>query len=341
MPNKKPLVSLIALGLMLTLIVSGCGNLPGSKPTPTNAPTDTPLAPAAQPTSTFTPVPPPPTPTATNTPVSVAEAETPTKTSGEGEGEASSPTNTPSSEEAPSTPTSPPPTATPVPKPKELLENGGFEAGFGDDGVANGWTGFSNGQAGFVWYDDTWDLVVPEGEHSQLISIIDPAHNDRYVGIFQTVGVIPGKPYQLSMHGLVRANSPADQYGHRLYVGVDHAGTSDWQAVENWVELPWDQQPLVADAFTINSFSTVITPTGKSLTLFIRGHSKWPRNSEANFNLDNVSLWGVSGTGGTTEPTMPVTGRTDVNWAPIAGLVILVLILFREGWRGLSGGHRA
>lgn len=341
MLNKKPLVSLIALGAMLILIISGCANLPGTKPTPTTVPTDTPLAPAAQPTSTFTPVPLPPTPTTTNTPVAVADANTPTTTSGEGVSEEAAPTNTPSSEGTTATPTSPPPTATPIPQPKELLENGGFEGGFGDDGVANGWTGFSNGQAGFVWYDDTWDLVVQEGEHSQLLSIIDPAHNDRYVGIYQTVDVIPGKPYELNMHGLVRANTPADQYGHRLYVGVDYDGATDWQAVEDWVELPWDQQPLVAEQFTLNSFSTVITPTAKSLTLFIRGHSKWPRTSEANFNLDNVSFLRVSESGGTTEPTMPVTGRTDINWAPIAGLVILVLILFREGWLGLSGRRQA
>ena len=81
---------------------------------------------------------------------------------------------------------------------------------------------------------------------------------------------------------------------------------------------------------------TVITPTGQSLTLFVRGHSKWPRYSEANFNLDGLSLRGVPGAASAAEPSMPITGRTEVNWVPIVALIVLLLILFREGWRGVD-----
>jgi hypothetical protein len=216
------------------------------------------------------------------------------------------------------------------------LTNGSFEEGFGEDGVAVGWNKFSNGGAAFGWYDDTWDLVVWDGEHSQLFAIIDPTHNDRYVGLYQTVDVVPGQPYELTLHGLVRANTPEEEYGHRLYWGVDYDGQTDWQAVEAWVELPWDQQPLVAEAFTLDEYATVITPTGKSVTLFIRGHSKWPRYSEADFNLDGLSLKGVPSGTEAGQPTMPVTGRTEVKWVPIAALIVLLLILFREGWRGVN-----
>jgi hypothetical protein len=216
------------------------------------------------------------------------------------------------------------------------LTNGGFEEGFGGDGVAVGWDKFSNGNAAFGWHDDTWELVVWEGEHSQLLSLIDPSLNDRYVGIYQTVNVVPGHAYELALHGLVRANTPPEQYGHRLYWSVDYDGGADWQAVEQWEELPWDEQPRVAKAFTIHDYSTVITPTGQSLTLFVRGHSKWQRYSEANFNLDGLSLRGVPGAAPGDQPAMPVTGRKEVDWVPIVALIVLVLILVREAWRGVN-----
>ncbi len=209
------------------------------------------------------------------------------------------------------------------------------------DGVAIGWSKFSNGDAGFVWYDDRWSLVVLDGEHSQLISIVNPNYNDRYIGIYQTVDVVPGQAYELTLRGLVRANTPEQQYGHRLYWGADYNGGTDWQAVGNWIELPWDQQPLVTDAFTINEYTTVITPTGQSFTLFIRGHSKWPRQSEANFNLDKLSFRGVPGTGAGTGTTMPVTGKREINWVPIVALIALLLIFFREVWRGMARGFEA
>jgi hypothetical protein len=33
---------------------------------------------------------------------------------------------------------------------------------------------------------------------------------------------------------------------------------------------------------------------------------------------------------------MPITGRMRVNWVPIVALIVLLLILFREGWRGVD-----
>jgi len=321
------------LVLTLALAVSGCANFPPKRATETPPPTDTPLPPVAEPTSTPTPLPPPPT--ASPTPVAVAAVPTSTpEPTAEPE-----PTDTPQPTTLDATSTSPPPpppTTTPIPEPTELLTNGGFEEGFGEDGVAIGWNRFSNGDAGFGWHDDTWELVAWEGEHSQLLSLIDPVYNDRYMGIYQTVKVVPGRAYELTLHGLVRADTPSEQYGHRLYWGVDYDGGADWQAVEKWVELPWDEQPRVAKTFILNDYTTVITPTGQSLTLFVRGHSKWPRYSEANFNLDGLSLSGVPGVASAAEPSMPITGRMRVNWVPIVALIVLLLILFREGWRGVD-----
>lgn len=318
--------------LILVLIVASCANFPPKRTTEPPPPTDTPLPPVVEPTDTPTPLPPPPTNTSTPVVVVAAVTPTPTPTTLAAEPE---PTATPQGQEATSTPPPPPP-PTPIPQPTELLTNSNFEEGFGPDGVAIGWKKFSNGDAGFGWFDDSWPPVVLEGEHSQLISIVNPNYNDRYVGIYQTVDVVPGQAYELALHGLVRANTPTEDYGHRLYWGADYNGVADWQAVENWTELPWNQQPLVADVFTSDNYTTVVTATGKSLTLFIRGHSKWPRQSEADFNLDNLSFRGVPGAE-TGETTMPVTGRGEINWVPIVALIALLLILFREGWRGLAG----
>jgi len=324
--------------LILVLAAASCANFPPKQATePPPPPTDTPL-PVAEATSTSTPLPPPPTDTPT--PVMAVAAVTPTVTpspSTEEETTTVAPTDTPQPTAAPATP-SPPPPPTPTPQPTELLVNGNFEAEFGPDGVATGWQKFSNGDAGFVWYDDRWAQVVLEGEHSQLISIVNPNYNDRYIGIYQTVDVVSGQSYELMLNGLVRANTPPEDYGHRLYWGVDYNGGGDWQAVENWTELSWDQQPLVAKTFTANTYTTIITPTGESLTLFIRGHSKWPRQSEANFNLDKLSLRGVPRTESSPGATMPVTGKGESNWVPIVALIVLLLILFREGWRSLAGG---
>jgi hypothetical protein len=328
--DKKLRARFIVGVLTLALIVSGCASFPPKRATEAPPlPTDTPLPTIAeQPTNTPTL---PPLPVDTPTLVVVVSPTTPEPTV--------EPTPTDTSEPLPtSTPnsSSPAATPTPIPRPTELLINGNFEKGFAEDGVGIGWGGFSNGQAGFGWHDDTWSPVVWEGEHSQLLYIMDPSQNDRYIGIYQTVNVVSAETYTLTLHGLVRANTPPEDYGHRLYWGVDYNGGADWQTVENWVELMWDQQPEVADAFTFNDYTTVITSTGQSLTLFLRGHTKWTRYGQADFNLDGLSLKGIPGTEAGASPGMPVTGRGEIEWVPIAALIVLLLILFREGWRGVD-----
>lgn len=341
--DRELCMRLIVVVLTLALAVSGCANFPPNRATEQPLPTDTPLPRVTESTSTPTPLPPLPTSThtavvvvvLTNTPQPTPEADlTDTPQSTPEADTTDAPQPTPGS-----TPTPLPPSLTPPPQSTELLTNGNFEEGFGEEGVAIGWNGFSNGDASFGWQDDTWEPVVWEGEHSQLLFIIDPSHNDRYIGIYQTVKVVPGEAYELTLRGLVRASTPPKDYGHRLYWGVDYNDGTDWQAVENWLELPWDQQPVMAEAFTFDEYTTIITPTAQSLTLFIRGHSKWPRQGAANFNLDGVSLEGVPGVVSDTEPAMPVTGRAKINWLPIAALIVLLLIFFREGWRSMNRWH--
>ncbi len=323
--DRKLCACFIVGVLTLALTISSCASFPPKRATEPPPPTDTPLSFIIESTSTPT-LPPPPI----DTPTLVVVTTTPTPTTDEAE-----PTDTP--EPPPTSTLKPsPPTPTPLPQPTELLTNGNFEEGFAENGVAIGWGAFSNGQAGFGWQDDTWSLVVWEGKHSQLLFIVSPGYNDRYIGIYQTVKIVPAETYTLTLHGLVRANTPPEDYGHRLYWGVDYNGGTDWQAVENWTELAWDQQPEVADAFTFNNYTTIITSTSQSLTLFLRGHSKWARYGQADFNLDGLSLKGVPGTEVGPGPAMPVTGRREIDWVPVAALTVLLFILLREGWRGVN-----
>ena len=57
-----------------------------------------------------------------------------------------------------------------------VLNNGGFENGFGTQpgcgAVGTGWRCFTNGgAANYGFYDDQWGPVIAEGGHAQLIEI--------------------------------------------------------------------------------------------------------------------------------------------------------------------------
>jgi hypothetical protein len=187
----------------------------------------------------------------------------------------------------------------------ERLTNGGFESGFYAapvGAVGNGWHWFDNGgQAEYGFYEETWAPVIYKGQHSQLIEIntlgrsgSDP---DRYSGIFQTVAVVPGQTYELSLHGMLRAmedDPDRSGYNYRVQYGVDYTGGTDWQAVDNWVELPWDTVYPRLTPGMMDSYTTSVTATGNRLTLFIRVWKKWATaGRELDVNLDSISLKGA------------------------------------------------
>lgn len=210
--------------------------------------------------------------------------------------------------------------------PTERLTNGDFESGFHSapaGQVGNGWHWFHNsGEAAYGFYDDTWTPVIHDGLHSQLIEIntfcrggSDP---DRYAGIFQTVAVVPGEIYELSLYGMLRAledDPDRSGYNYRVQYGIDYLGGADWMAVDNWVELPWDTVHPRLSPGSMESYSTSITATSTRLTLFIRVWKKWGTVSrELDVNLDAISLTGALPAGGAapsigfTLPVYPVVG---------------------------------
>lgn len=191
----------------------------------------------------------------------------------------------------------------------ELLQNGGFEGGFtlqpGCGFVGNGWNCFNNGgTAAYGFYDDQWDKVVYEGDHSQLIEINtkqiggDP---DRYAGIYQRVAVVPGALYHFSIKGMIRADDhDPDPWRYRVQVAFDHTGNLDWTKVEDWIELPWDTYYPRTAPGDFSSYETDVVAKGSQLTVFVRVWKKWGDwYRELDVNLDQISLTGPAA------PVMP------------------------------------
>jgi hypothetical protein len=184
---------------------------------------------------------------------------------------------------------------------QNLVVNGNFEQGFQERGVAYGWGGFSNGQAGVGWNADTWAKVVPAGQTSaQMIEIKDALEQNRYAGIYQTVSVVPGQQYKLTLKGLIRSaegSIEASDYGYRLQYGINHNDSTAWELIgdQDWQELPWNEQPLFDPsdgAYRFDTFEATITARSDKLTLFIRGWKKWINSGSGIYDLQEISLVG-------------------------------------------------
>lgn len=184
---------------------------------------------------------------------------------------------------------------------QNLIVNGDFQEGFQEFGVGYGWGVFSNGQAAVGWSADSWNKVILEGQQNvQMIEIRDAQERDRYAGIYQTVPVVSGQQYKLTIKGFIRSeegNIEASDYGYRLQYGLDHSGGIAWELIadKDWHELPWNEQPLYEPpdgVYRFDTFETTITARGDQLTLFIRGWKKWINNGSGIFDLQEISLVG-------------------------------------------------
>ena len=194
----------------------------------------------------------------------------------------------------------------------ELLVNGDFEHGFtAQDGcgmVGSAWGCFQNGgKAGYGFYDDAWERVVAGGSHAQLIEINskqDTVEQNRTAGIFQTVNVVPGTTYDLSLQAMIRANdldSGGDPWRYVMQVGFTHNGSTNWQDVI-WQEI--DAGPIQdrVDPSGYYPVNLKVKAEGQQLTIFIAGVMKWGDwNREVNFDIDEVSLRGAM-----PEPVHPI-----------------------------------
>lgn len=186
------------------------------------------------------------------------------------------------------------------PRVQDLIVNGGFEGGFQEQfGIGYGWGGFSNGNAVVGWNYDDWSPVVAQGQYSQRIEIKDALETDRLAGIYQTVSVVPGQQYKLTVKGLIRSEEGSidlSDYGYRLQYAIDYEGGTAWELLPAtaWQELPWDEQPVseVDPGYSYNVYETTVTAESQALTIFIRGWKKWVNDGVGLFNLDEVSFVG-------------------------------------------------
>ena len=151
------------------------------------------------------------------------------------------------------------------------------------------------------------------------------------MGIYQTVDVVPGQTYRLTIHGLVRStegSTSASSYGYRLQWAVDLSGGTDWQKVGGgaagaWQELNWKESPRLEPG-AMETFATDITATSNKLTLFIRAWKKWGNpGEEGDYNVDGISLVPVPAATpvpGSQPATLPQTGLGLA--VPVAGLLL-------------------
>jgi hypothetical protein len=216
----------------------------------------------------------------------------------------------------------------------ERLANGNFEGGFYPTPVgmvANHWKWFNNGgQASYGFYDETWAPVVYDGKHSVLVEIntYDRAGSDpdRYAGIYQTVAVVPGETYELSLHGMMRVledDPDMEGYNYRVQYGIDHNGGQDWKAVSEWYELPWNTVYPRLTPGSMDSYSTSIEATSNRLTLFVRAWKKWgTAMRELDVNLDAISLKGAMPGDVDKGKAKPATSEDEVVSAADAGLSV-------------------
>ena len=152
-------------------------------------------------------------------------------------------------------------------------------------------------QRPYGFYDDMWQPTVYAGKHSQLVEINTKqigGDADRNAGIFQSVSVQPGVPYELSLKGMIRADDHGgDPWRYRVFVGFDYNGGANWSAVSDWRELPWDTYYPRLSPGSFSSYSTKVTPTTGRLTVFVRLQRKWGDwYEETDLNLDAISLFG-------------------------------------------------
>jgi hypothetical protein len=197
----------------------------------------------------------------------------------------------------------------------ERLSNSSFEEGFAGNGVGANWVGFDNGGSAFYHFqDDTSPAFNYDGSHSQLIEISTvnyiSTEPERYAGIYQTVSVIAGTQYTLTLHGELRVlpNDPdVNDWAYIVQWGIDPTGGNDWGSVA-WKDVPWQNTYDWQQPGPLSDFTTTFTAPSNKITLFIRALKKFPTYGRDLFvNLDGISLLGQLPGGGTAP-------QVDVTW---------------------------
>lgn len=214
--------------------------------------------------------------------------------------------------------------------PVNVIKNGGFEER--DPNSSEGslplyWQPYSNGGAFFGWYDETWPEAVYQGEHAQLMEIF-LFHGDfqeRVIAIHQTVGVTRNADYELTLQAILRSDAGFEYRNNNeieMSWGVDFSGQGNYDNVDKWVVMPLTEQfrlgsfgetPDDVPLFYQTVTGTIRTGDSNQITLFIRGMKKFATQTEALFDVDEVSLVGPSSTTVIITPESPAGPTTKAG----------------------------
>lgn len=255
-----------------------------------------------------------------------------------------------------------------------LLKNGDFEEGFDEaTGAGLHWASVRSGQAVISFSPESAEPFVQSGESAQRISVQEAHQTNQYAVLYQTLDVVPGQSYTLTIHGQIRTfygDVNGSGYGYRVQYAIDPKGGQNWQAITEtaWIELPWGEEKLDTGQVQFSEFSEQITMDEASdqITLFIRTWNKWADPKLVEYTLDNLSFTGAvpnsatpimaeadapAGDGTAAEPgndeemidrPLPVTGTGDgasfLADARFWGGVIILLVLtlgavYQARWR--------
>ena len=167
----------------------------------------------------------------------------------------------------------------------EWIANGGFEEGFGADGVAVSWLPFESGEGATSRWEDGAPAAY-RGEHAQRISLTDDgseaAGGEPSAGIYQRIaGLRVGATYRLRLYSY-----PGDD-ACQLQYGLDPAGGVDWRAVSAWHILNGNGNGAY------HAYADAIVAQAPELTLFLRGRVVGETSAGmCDFSVDEVSLAG-------------------------------------------------
>ncbi|MFN8459377.1 MAG: hypothetical protein U0401_32790 [Anaerolineae bacterium] len=233
--------------------------------------------------------------------------------------------------------------------PGDVIQNGGFEqrdTANSNNGVALNWQPYSNGQAHFGWYDETWPEAIRTGKHAQLMEIFEVEANvlDRVIAIYQTANVAPNTTYNLTLHAIMRSQAPAQDRNKNeveMHWGIDFSGQGNYDNVQTWHLMPLTEQfrlgstgeypedkPLFYETIT----GTVQTGNSNRLSLFIRGLKKFSTGTEVNFDVDDVSLVGVAAAPPPVQTQLvPTTGAITPGTVSTSAVIIGSLVLIALG----------
>lgn len=333
-PRRMILIGLVILvliclvGVLIFRILTAGDEVAGG-PTPPPATTEA----TTQPTATQ-----PPAAADTPTPTRVLSQETPTAEAEDTEEaqEVAKPTSTPAkptptptrkaaATTAPAASGGAPVQQQPV-EVKNLLKNGDFEAGFDQRGAALDWEPFRNDGFQAIYTNETFPYIE-SGSNAQRVTIVGATQYSRYAGIYQQVEVVPGQVYTLTLHGQIRSvvgDVNQSSFGYRMQYAISQTGLKNWANVPEaeWVELPWDEQPINASVTKFYSYTTTIEPAAAKITLFVRGWNKWPDQSEGQYTFDSFSLVGPSTTAApvqTSAGEAGTSGATSSSATPASG----------------------